>query len=95
MARVWYQVRGCRCGFCEKTPAVPLYQTEPDPDSSKRDPHLNTAKPTSKADGSSVITCLRKGKNAAQQLEKRLRICERNSSADANVTAEGAGAPGT
>ncbi|GAB0184906.1 epimerase family protein SDR39U1 [Grus japonensis] len=66
------------------------------PASSKTDPPLAKVEPIS----TSVITYLRRGKKASGQLlqpERGMRRCERNSSADPKVSAEGGGggAPGT
>ncbi|GAB0180072.1 cAMP-dependent protein kinase inhibitor alpha [Grus japonensis] len=72
------------------------------PASSKMDPLLAKAEIISDGGGTSRITELRRGKTPAQhqeqlQPERGVRICERNNSADTQVTEEGGagGAPGT
>ncbi|GAB0186509.1 acid sphingomyelinase-like phosphodiesterase 3b [Grus japonensis] len=72
------------------------------PDGSKMDPPLAKAKPISSSGSASGITELRGGKikKPAQQqlqLERGVRRCERNNSADTKTSEEGGGggAPGT
>ncbi|GAB0188514.1 acid sphingomyelinase-like phosphodiesterase 3b [Grus japonensis] len=68
------------------------------PAGSKVDPPLAKAEPISDGGSASGIKELRRGKKLLWQLqpERGVRICERNSSADTKVSAEGGagGAPG-
>ncbi|GAB0205849.1 acid sphingomyelinase-like phosphodiesterase 3b [Grus japonensis] len=69
------------------------------PTVSKTDPPLAKAEPISDSGSTSGITYLRREKNkpvVQQQLERGVRRCERNNSADTKVREEGGGgAPGT
>ncbi|GAB0187542.1 epimerase family protein SDR39U1 [Grus japonensis] len=69
------------------------------PAGSKMDPLLAKAEPISDGGSTSGITELRRGgkKTCVGTCSWRLRICERNNSADTKVSAEGGGggAPGT
>ncbi|GAB0186196.1 E3 ubiquitin-protein ligase MARCHF3 [Grus japonensis] len=68
------------------------------PAGSKMDPLLAKAKPISDGGSASGVTELRRKKPAQQQLqlERGVRVCERNNSADTKVSEEGGGggAPG-
>jgi len=78
---------------------LPLCLIEPMPASSKTHPPLAKAEFISKGGSASGITYLRRGKKTPSpqlRLERGLKICERNSSADTKVSEEGqrGGAPG-
>ncbi|GAB0204350.1 epimerase family protein SDR39U1 [Grus japonensis] len=68
------------------------------PEGSKIDSPLAKAEPISNGGSASVITYLRRGKKHQEQLqpERGVRRCERNNSADTQVSEEegGGGAPG-
>ncbi|KAJ7405957.1 protein pxr1-like [Pitangus sulphuratus] len=100
MASFWQQwvYRG---GFSEKTPVRRRFSEkledsscpiEPMPAGSKMDPPLAKAEPISNGHRASGITQLRRGEATAQQqlqLERGVRIRERNSPADTKVSGEG------
>ena len=69
---------------------LPLCLTEPMPASSRMDPLLAKAEPISNSGSASGRTDLR-GKPLCNKLqpEKGVRICERNNSADPQVSEEG------
>jgi len=73
---------------------LPPCLINPVPAGSKTDPPLAKAKPISDSGSASGITYLRKGrKNTAgkRQLERGVRQCERNNSADTKVSEEAGG----
>jgi len=81
---------------CQKLPPCLI---EPMPAGSTTDPLLAKAEPISDGGGASGITDLKGRKVSAQrqlQLESGVRMCERNNSADTEVSEEGGGggAPG-
>jgi len=79
---------------CEKLPPCLI---KPVPAGSETEPPLPKAKPISDGGSASGITDLRRGRKKAvvrQQLERRVRRCERNNSADTKVSEEGRGGGG-
>jgi len=74
---------------CQKLPPCLIKLV---PAGSKTDLRLAKAKPISNGHSASRIAHLRSGEKPAQlQLERGMRICERNNSADTKVSEEGGG----
>lgn len=65
MAGFWQQ-QGCRHGLCGRKPGAALCQTQLLPAVFARDPSQATAEPISRAGGTSVKTCLRKGRKCQE-----------------------------
>lgn len=87
---------GSAAGLCERHQKLSPCQTEPVPVSSKMDLLLPQAEPLSHASDASAIRYLEKGKEHCTEAE-RVRITERNNSADPKVIQKGhvGSAPGT
>jgi len=86
-----------RDGFCEKLPEASLCLMEPMQAGSKTELPPAKAETTSDVGSTSVIMYLRRWGKKKLQKERRVRICDRNNSADIKVSEEGGGggAPGT
>ena len=75
VARFWWGLF-CRGGLSDKRLGAAPCQAQTSPASSKLNPPLAKAHPVSEAGGTSVITCLRKGKTLRRPtLEGFLKDC--------------------